>query len=137
MKLSFATNGGDGQFLAVDARGKLQEVGWEKYADARMLSWAAAYLDFEKTRDAKLAMPALIVPVFAQAPTASVVSVTLPRQDLLSQFPTVELDFGLECPNGNMDRACSVWDRIVSVAASCTPFFARGISTFLPTPPFI
>ena len=54
-------------------------------------------------------------------------AVTLPEQELLAQFPAVELDFSLECPTGNLDSACSVWDRIVDVTASCR----RGTGTVL------
>ena len=40
-------------------------------------------------------------------------------QAQLEALDRVELDFALRCPSGNRDRACSVWDRIVSVSAAC------------------
>ena len=126
--LTYASLDGPGQFIAVDARGKLQEVGWEKYSTSRMLSWAGQYLDYSKRRDAQLKAPALVVPVYDQDISGTVSTVTLPPQALLAQFPSVELDFALECPYGNMDKACSVWDRIVSVGAVCTLPAARPAS---------
>lgn len=120
LTLTYASLDRAGELIAVDSRGKLQEVGWEKYSDARMLSWGGQFLDYSTKRDAQLRAPALVVPVFDQAISGTVVTVKLPPQALLAQFPSVELDFALECQYGNMDKACSVWDRIVSVGAVCS-----------------
>jgi hypothetical protein len=129
ISLNYASNGGAGELIAVDARGKFQEVGWQKYADARMLSWAGDYLEHAHRRDVQLRAPALVVPVFDQDLTTTVATVTLPIQTLVDQFPSVELDLALECPYGNRDKDCLVWDRVVNVQASCTmpiPIDAQG-----------
>ena len=120
LSLSFATHAGVGQFLAIDHQGKLAEVGWEKYSTMQMLGWQAQALEFQMARTSRTNEPAFVVPVFNAALTGSTASVTLPPKSLLSQFGAVELDFSLNCPIGNRDEECSVWDRIVSVTAACT-----------------
>ena len=53
-----------GAFAAVDARGRLQEVGWEKFATLEMLGWAAQYLDYLADVEARMRQPHLRVPLF-------------------------------------------------------------------------
>ena len=119
LSLSFASIAGAGQFVAIDGAGQLEEVGWEKYSTMQMLGWTAQYLEHRIDRITQTHKPALVVPVFDNALTGSVATLTLPPAALLRQFNTIELDFSLNCPDGNMDESCSVWDRIVSITAAC------------------
>lgn len=41
MNATFFTTAGTGQWVAIDAQGRLRQVGWEKYATLRMLNWEA------------------------------------------------------------------------------------------------
>jgi|ERR1712216_812102 len=65
-----------------------------------------------------LAEPAYVVPITDQVPCGNVVQVALPSKDTLQPFDAMMLDFALSCA-GNMDRDCSVWDRIISLTADC------------------
>lgn len=118
INVTLPTQAGPGQLLAVDARGRLQEVGWEKYATLQMVTWEAAWLGYTARLHKRLSHPAFVLPVFDRAPVASSVAVQMPPRTLLQSFASMQLDFSLSCA-GNMDRDCQVWDRIVSVAADC------------------
>ena len=120
LDLSFSTLGGVGQLVGVDGEGRLAEVGWNKFADFRMLGWQAQW--FEKQCEIQETLSKrsdLVVPVFNAVMTGTTTSVLFPPKSLLKQFSTIELEFTLSCPAGNMDESCSVWDRIVSVSTSC------------------
>ena len=119
---AFSTKTGPGQALAIDAQGTLQQVGWEKYATLRQIGWEARWLGYAADVANRVAEPAFIIPVFNQARTGTTsANLFLPTEPQLAAFSVekAELDFSLECPSGNMDGACSVWDRIVSVTAVC------------------
>ena len=53
-----------GHFAAVDHRGHLAEVGWEKFPTLMHAAWAAQWLDYERRLAARLALPAVTLPVF-------------------------------------------------------------------------
>ena len=112
------TLAGAGQFLAVDATGRLAEVGWEKYALLQMVSWEAAWLDYTRELHQRLMEPAMVIPVFDRSPIGSTTTIRMPPRTLLQSFASMQLDFALSCA-GNMDRDCSVWDRIATVTADC------------------
>jgi len=128
MSLSFATDDGIGQFVAIDGKGKLAEIGWEKYDTLRMLGWQAQWFEHQTLRSTQTMQSAFVIPVFDAAMTGTTKSITLPSTYLLRQFDSVTLDFSLLCPLGNMEEQCSVWDRIVSVTAECdeVPSFEIG-----------
>ena len=119
LSLSFTTDAALGQFVAIDGTGKLAEIGWEKFDTMQMLGWQAQWFEYQMKRIALTKIPAFVVPVFDAVMTGTTQSITMPPSFLLSQFNTIELDFSLECPAGNMEEECSVWDRIVSVTAQC------------------
>lgn len=56
-----------GFFAAVDRRGLLAEVGWEKDPTLMHLAWAAQWLDYAAELRTNLSQPALVVPVFEDA----------------------------------------------------------------------
>ena len=119
---NFQTVSGPGQTIAIDTHGRLHEVGWEKYATLRLIGWEAQWLGYMEDITRRVSEPALVIPVFDQAETGTVSkNIVLPSEKQLGAFSMgkAQLDFSLECPSGNMDDSCSVWDRIVSVTAVC------------------
>ena len=119
--IALATRAAPGALVAIDAAGDLQEVGWEKYATARMLSWAAQFLAFRARLARRLAAPALVAPLFARADTSVALSVArapLPDWALVrAQFARVELDVKLAC-EGATDADCPTWDHCAAPAAA-------------------
>ena len=53
-----------GHFAAVDHRGRLAEVGWEKFPTLMHAAWTAQWLEYERRLAARLARPAVTLPVF-------------------------------------------------------------------------
>ena len=118
---TFSTEARRGAFLAVDTRGALQEVGWEKYATLGMLSWAAQWLAFDGRRAARAASPAIVAPLFERAVLASKATslAAVPAWELVAASASrVELDLALSC-EGSADADCATWDHCVTLTATC------------------
>ena len=107
-----------GAFASIDAAGRMQEVGWEKYSTLEMLSWAAEYLDYKAELAANLSKPAFVVPVFDRKFAGATATVQMPPAALLDSFSTLEVDMRLSCA-GNMDETCPVWDHTVALGVVC------------------
>ena len=86
----------------------------------QMLSWEAQWLQYRAKLATQLSLPSYVrvLPVMSQTPARTVVNITMPPLAVLGQFSEMQLDFGLSCA-GNMNRDCSVWDRIATVTADC------------------
>lgn len=91
----------DGFFLAIDAVGRLQQVGWQKQPLLMHLGWAASYLDYVASVEASLAEPALTVPIMhdvaLKTTASSTVTLPLPLEQLRAEYSVMELDFALGC----------------------------------------
>lgn len=106
------------------ARNRLFEVGWLKFPSLMTAVWAAEHLVYMRQLTAKLAAPALMVPVFARQPiTGSApikVEVTMPSARQLTGMNKLEVDMNLGCPPPNRDAFCpSKWDRVVQGFVCC------------------
>jgi hypothetical protein len=113
--------GSPASLLAIDGDGRVAEVGWPKYSTLQMLSWQAAYFDFQTELRQNLSKPALVVPVMSTArlgKSSSVVTIQLPPLDLLSSFGHMEIDFSLNCL-GSRDTDCPIWDHCITLTATC------------------
>ena len=53
-----------GYFAAVDAGGRLAQLGWQKFPTLLHLAWGAQWLDYSLRLAANLSRPALVLPVF-------------------------------------------------------------------------
>lgn len=119
---SLATEALPGHFMALDRRGRLAEVGWEKYATLRMLVYEGEWLAYRAGLDALLSLPALVVPVATEASVGggAIHAVAMPAISTIraAKLDVFEVDFTLSC-DGDMDRDCSVWDRVLTLFASC------------------
>ena len=83
----FYTEGARGQFAAVDAQGRVAEVGWAKYSTLLMPLWEAQWLAYQKELQARLAAPALVVPVFDGALPGTAHTVTMPPKVCCPRAP--------------------------------------------------
>lgn len=112
-----------GIFASVDASGLLQQVGWEKLPQLMMLGWAGHYLNYLATLRARMAAPALVVPILDHAvmKTTAQASVVLPvglEALRAAGLNKLEVGFHLDCV-GARDEDCSVWDHCLTLTATC------------------
>jgi len=73
-----------------------------------------------------------VIPVMDAKPDRYTATIQMPDKASVKGFGALELDFGLSCA-GDMDRDCSVWDRIVSLTVDCgagANEFGRWINAF-------
>ena len=92
-----------------------------RYSTLQMLSWQAAYFDYQTELRANLSKPALVVPVIAAArlgKASEVVTVQLPPLNFLATFGKMEIDFGLNCL-GSRDADCPGGDHCITLTATC------------------
>ena len=121
--VEFAEQPGPGLFVGLDHAGQLVELGWPTaFPDHRFLVWAARWQAYLQRLGARLARPALVVPLFngtamAGASGASV-TLRLPPPRALSGYDRMALDMRLGCP-GPFDASCPEWDHLVQLFASC------------------
>lgn len=108
-----------GAFVAIDAEGKLQEVGWEKYSTLEMLAWSAQYFDYLTRLRARLIRPHFSVPI--RGWKGGRANVSIPPADLLRLFSTMEVENVLTCSDseGRMDQSCPAWDHNIALGVAC------------------
>lgn len=113
-------SGINGQAVSIDYRGRLLEIGWEKYATLEMLSWQAQHLNFLFNVDQTTNAPSYVIPVMDSVPMAysATVRVPVPSKAVLLSFSRMYLEASLGC-FGMLDRDCNVWDRSVSLNVEC------------------
>jgi hypothetical protein len=135
--------------LAVDARGRVQEVGWLKLPSLEHAAWAARYLSWREKRldrrldeliDQEAQGNALVVPVLggdgdddASRPLSAdkgrvSASVELPPASQLARFSKVEADFELDCLGG-VDASCPQWDHVLQTFVCCSSVEGEGLSS--------
>jgi hypothetical protein len=92
-----------GHFAAVDHRGRLAEVGWEKFPTLMHAAWAAQWLDYERRLAARLILPAVTLQVFhdeVRVEPAGVASVHHASCQVRPSPPDVEGTHRLCCTMG-------------------------------------
>ena len=105
--------------MAIDSEGRVQEVGWEKYATLEMLSWSAQYFDYLTELRRRLQQPHYSIPIGGW--TNNRANVTLPPASLLNAFSTLEVENVLTCHGtlGRMDQSCPAWDHNIALGVAC------------------
>eukprot|EP01052_Picozoa_sp_SAG31_P036819 SAG31_NODE_4650_length_3068_cov_2.827888_2_plen_488_part_00 len=125
---SFASIRRPGAFAAVDAAGRLQEVGWEKYSTLEMLAWSAQYFDYLAALEKNLTKPHFRVPVFDQAFGGTAV-VNMPPASVLRGFSRMEVEHRLSCADGpRMDEVCPAWDHNIALGVVCAPTAEQALA---------
>lgn len=122
--VQFQNTPSDSFHMAIDPRGRLNEVGWFLYPSASFLVWQAQWMAFKERLEQKLEQEAKVVPLFENAimkgKRGVLVNVTLPPLEELRNFSKFELHADLSCP-GTKDTTCPHWDRTVSLYVCCDP----------------
>eukprot|EP00887_Chlorella_sp_A99_P003150 scaffold9.g3150.t1 len=144
--VDFGEEAGPGLFAGVDHRGRLVELGWQKFPSLQHLVWAAQWQDYLERLDARLeSTPARVVPVLQDAAMAGEhgvhASVRLPAAEELEGWDALELEMALSCP-GDTDAGtrcigrschaasgawddlhhaldCPIWDHVVQLFVCC------------------
>ena len=113
----------NGFFLAIDASGRLQEVGWSKIPSLKMLSYAGQFLEAKSSLNEYLSSTDfLTISLFDNDVMSESASATLalPPTEELDSYNKLELEFELGCGVGaGVDGDCSVWDHCISLTADC------------------
>jgi hypothetical protein len=130
---SFAIDGGNLRLPRglVPVQG-LRETGFFLYPSLIFAAWADQALTYQQRhvddRVQQLISKSashLFVPTFAGEKTGTwaavgtLKNVTLPPASALQRFTRLFLEFELNCWNSILDRECPIWDRIVSIYATC------------------
>ncbi len=146
--------------LAIDRNQRVREVGnycdpstgWEQ-CPPFFMAYESIYFNFEAERELELASHnADVLPVFEQelisdpnwAGARTIVEVTLPTAEEMTNYDTLHMDLHLECTGYPAGTQCPAWDYIVNLylcdqddpnttedeSETCTTEFGRWITTY-------
>lgn len=124
-----------GFFAGIDSQQRVQELGWLKFSTLRFVTWAGQYMEWRDALEASLepspsspssspsssSPPPLLVSLYVNDSMPAYTSAVLPtpKEAMLQGYDRVQLDFTLGC-GGTLDEDCNVWDRTVSLLATCS-----------------
>ena len=125
MTVNFTSTEVPGYFAGVTAAGALYQLGWRWMQDLQFLGWEARYLAHLADAAARVAGPALVVPLWESAAVLNdetydspAVVENMPSSSLMRAFDTLEVDFELAC-SGDVDSDCAKWDHCITLEAWC------------------
>ncbi|EGD75460.1 hypothetical protein PTSG_06533 [Salpingoeca rosetta] len=106
-------------FVAIDSRGRLQEIGALINPSLSTIVYAAQGLDYQARLHRRVSEFHLAIPLLTDVVgTSARSSVRIPSSRALSAFSHVELDARMTC-RGTFDLDCDKWDHVHTVAMIC------------------
>ncbi|KAI8509901.1 hypothetical protein Bbelb_123290 [Branchiostoma belcheri] len=122
VNVTFQTTPSDNFYFAVDAQGKLAEIGWLLYPSFLFFTWQAQWFNYKTDLYHNLSSEAKVINVFnrtvMQGEKGVVATVKLPSVKEMLEYSNVELDMSLSCP-GTRDDSCPHWDHTVQLYVCC------------------
>jgi len=122
--ISFTEEESKGRYAAINASGRLQEVGWPVWPWLATLSWSAQYMIFQHELHMNLKQSDQIIEVFNGSTeldgfiTAEVAWSEEELSTLVDREAKLSLDMSLQC-TGKFDYSCPSWDHVIRAYACC------------------
>ncbi|OQV13123.1 hypothetical protein BV898_12663 [Hypsibius exemplaris] len=124
VNVKFQTTQSDNFYLAIDRKGRLQEMGWLLYPNFNFFTWQAEGMSFLADLEDQIAQPSdVVINVFNRTRMqgengAFAGNVKLPWDGQRIAFSKLTLDLQLQCPS-TTDRTCAEWDHTVHLFVCC------------------